>query len=311
MEVLLKSLFFCARVIPTVFLGIMLVNVLENLGWTKRIGWIAKPFTKLGRLTEASGISFIISFGSPSSGNAMLMQLFSEKKIDRKEMYIASLANSFPAALMHWRSMLPIIIPLLGLTGILYFVIFVFTGFIKTIIVLIISRLLLKGKTETLKVENTVVERLKTIEMLKKSAKQSLPLMKRIIFVTVPVTILVFWLVEIGVFEWLTLHIQGVTRFFPVPVEGLSIAAAYFGTSLAAYTIAGNMLTAGAISSKNVILSLLLGHILSSVISTFRHSAPHYIGIFGAKMGTELLFYSSVLRILFTIIMFYFVYFLF
>ena len=289
----------------------MLVNVLENLGWTGRLSRIAKPFTKLGRLTEASGISFIVSFGSPSSGNAMLMQFFREKKIDRKEMYIAALANNFPAALIHWRAMLPVIIPLLGLTGILYFVIFVFTGLMKTVIVLIISRFILKKNTETLRVETKVAEKLKTAEMLKKSLKQSLPLMKRIIFITVPVTVLVFWLVELGVFEWLTTHIQGVTRFFPVPVEGLSIAAAYFGNSLAAYTVAGNMLTAETISPKNVILSLLLGYLLSSVISTFRHSAPHYIGIFGAKTGTQLLLYSSILRIFFTVVMFYLVYFLF
>lgn len=286
-----------------------MVNILENIGWTKRIGWIAKPFTRLGKLKEASGVSFIVSFGSPSSGNAMLMQLFRENKIDRKEMYIASLANTFPAALMHWRSMLPVLIPLLGLTGIIYFITFVFIGFIKTIAVLIVGRFILKDNTELLHVENPDFIKLKPVDLFKKSIKQSWPLMKRVIFITVPVTILIFYLIEIGVFDWLTLHIQGVTRFFPVPVEGLSIAAAYFGQSVAAYTIAGNMLAAGAISTKNIVLSLLLGQLLSSVISSFRYSAPYYMGIFGTKMGTELLVYSSFIRILFTIIMFYCIYF--
>ena len=309
MEILSKSLVFCYRTIPSIFLGIVLVNILENLGWTKRIGWIAKPFTRLGRLKEASGVSFIVSFGSPSSGNAMLMQLFRDKKIDKKEMYVASLANTFPAALMHWRSMLPVLIPLLGMTGIIYFGTFVFIGFIKTIAVLIVGRFILKGNTDQLHVEDPVIIKLKTIDLLKKSVTQGWPLMRRVIFITIPITILVFWLVDLGVFDWLTLHIQGVTKIFPVPVEGLSIAAAYFGQSVAAYTIAGNMLAAGAISSKDIILALLLGQLLSSVISSFRYSAPYYMGIFGTKMGTELLVYSSLLRILFTIIMFYCIYF--
>ncbi len=309
MEVLSNSLVFCARTIPSIFLGIVLVNILENIGWTRRIGWLAKPFTKLGRLKDISGASFIVSFGSPSSGNAMLMQLFRDKKIDRKEMYIASLANTFPAALMHWRSMLPVLIPLLGLTGIIYFMTFVLIGFIKTIAVLIVGRFILKGNTEVLHVEKQSYTKLKTPDLLKKSVKQSLPLMKRVVFITIPVTVLVFFLIDKGVFDWLSQHIKGVTRIFPIPVEGLSITAAYFGQTVAAYTIAGNMLAAGAISTKNIVLSLLLGQLLSSVISSFRYSAPYYIGIFGAKMGAELLVYSSGLRILFTILIFYVIYF--
>jgi len=311
LEVLSNSLVFCARIIPSIFLGIVLVNILENTGWTKRVGWLAKPFTRLGRLKEASGVSFIVAFGSPSSANAMLMQLFRENKIEKKEMYIASLANTFPASLMHWRSMLPVLIPLLGLTGILYFVTFVFIGFLKTIVVLIAGRFILKGNSELLQAENPVIVKLKPVELIKKSVKQGLPLMKRIIFITIPVTVLIFWLISIGVFDWLTLHIQGVTKFFPIPVEGLSITAAYFGQTVVAYTIAGNMLAAGAISAKNIILALLLGQVLSSIISAFRYSAPYYIGIFGTKMGSELLIYSSVLRVFFTIIMFYCIYFFF
>lgn len=287
----------------------MLVNILENLGWTKRIGWIARPFTRLGRLKDACGVSFIVSFGSPSSANAMLMQLFHEEKIDKKEMYIASLANTFPSALTHWRSMLPVLIPLLGVTGIVYFGIYIFIGLIKTIAVLIAGRFLLKDNTKQVQVDSPVFVRLKPAELLKKSIRQGWPLMRRVIFITIPVTVLVFFLVDIGVFDWLTLHIQGVTRFFPVPVEGLSISAAYFGHTVAAYTIAGNMLTAGVISAKNIILSLLLGQLLSSVVSSFRHSAPYYIGIFGTKLGIELLLYSSCIHIFFTIIMFYCIYF--
>jgi len=309
MEVLSNSLMFCIRTVPTIFLGIVLVNIIENMGWTKRIGWIERPFTRLGRLKEVSGVSFIVSFGSPSSGNAMLMQLYNDRKIDRREMYVASLANTFPAALMHWRSMLPVLIPLLGLTGVLFFATFVFVGFVKTVAVLIFGRFILKGNDETLNIEPVVIEKQRFAEVLKKSVVQSFPLMKRIILTTIPVTVLVFYLMHVGLFDWLALNIQGVTKFFPVPVEGLSIAAAYFGQSVAAYTIAGNMLTAGAISSKNIILSLLLGQLLSSVISSFRYSAPYYLSIFGTRMGSELLVYSSLLRIVFTILMFYCIYF--
>ena len=300
---------FCLRTIPVIFLGIVLVNILENIGLTRRLGCIARPFTRLGRLKDVSGISFIVSFGSPSSGNAMLMQLFRENKIDRKEMYIASLANTFPAALMHWRSMLPVLLPLLGMTGLIYFGIFVFTGFLKTLTVLCVGRFILKDNENVLFESEMEIVRQKPLDLLKSSLKQGLPLMKRIFFVTVPTTILIFWLVDIGFFEMISEHIRGITRFFPVPVEGISIATAYIGQSLASYTIAGNMMSAGVITSKDVILSLLLGQVLSSVIMTFRYSAPYYIGIFGSRMGIQLLSISCILRIFFTILMFYIIYF--
>ena len=308
-DILLKSLLFCVRIIPTIFLSIVLVNMLEKTGWTGKIAWMARPFTKLGKLKEVSGVSFIMSFGSPSAGNAMLMQLYTENKIDRKEMYVASLANTFPAALMHWRSMLPVLIPILGMTGLIYFLIFVFIGFAKTITVLIIGRFILKDNIELITIVKQERIKIQFTELLKSSIKNSIPLMKRILFITVPTTILVFGLVDLGFFERLAYYLRNVSNFFPVPLEGISIATAYIGQSIAAYTIAGNMMAEGIISSKEVILSLLLGQILSCVITAFRYSAPYYIGIFGTKMGSQLLIISSVMRVVFTIIMFYCIYF--
>ena len=60
--------------------------------------------------------------------------------ISRKERIILALMNSFPTVVMHWKYLLPIYIPLLGLTGLIYFLILVIVGFLKTSLIMLFGR---------------------------------------------------------------------------------------------------------------------------------------------------------------------------
>ncbi|MBU0763549.1 MAG: nucleoside recognition protein, partial [Bacteroidetes bacterium] len=201
-EALIETGVYCIKTIPVIIAGIVLINIIEQLGWISKLAWLAKPVTKLGRLHDGCGVSFITAFGSPSAANAMLMNLYTNGTIRKKELFIAVMTNSFPVIMMHWRSMLPVMIPLMGLIGVYYFGILVWIGFIKTFLVLIAGRIMLKN---TLKRGIVHLEKDKErpggIQLLKSSLIKSWPLIRRILFITVPTTLIVFILVEYGVFD--------------------------------------------------------------------------------------------------------------
>jgi hypothetical protein len=80
-----------------------------------------------------------------------------------------------------------------------------------------------------------------------------------------------------------------------VPTEALTIISAQFGDHIAGYTLASNFLTKGVLSGYQVIVILLIGNVISS-ISNLRHYIPHYMGIFGPRLGFEIMILATGIR---------------
>ena len=89
---------------------------------------------------------------------------------------------------------------------------------------------------------------------------------------------------------WKTRTIHGHAPF-------LSVLAfpAEFTAGLAA---AGALLADGTMTSREIILALLVGNILSSPIRAFRHQFPYYAGIFKPGLALQLILYSQSFRLL-------------
>jgi hypothetical protein len=240
-------------------------------------------------------MSFLVAFGSPSAANAMLAQYREKELISKKEMFLASMINSFPGVLMHWRTMLPVLIPLLGTTGLVYFLILVLVGIVKTALLMVASRFLLPAcPAPKLSLETKTRPPLK--EAFKQSLRSSQRIIKRIVIITVPTMFVISILIKAGIFDGLASYLSGVSAYLPVPASGLSIIAAMFGHPIAAYTVASNLLVAGEITARGIILSLLVGTMLSNVVYMFRSSMPRHMGIFGLKTGMQISLLSSAIR---------------
>jgi hypothetical protein len=108
--------------------------------------------------------------------------------------------------------------------------------------------------------------------------------------------IIISILIKLGVFDSLSSYLSDISNYLPIPANGLSIVAAMFGHHYAAYAIASNLLAVGEISGKDIILSLLIGSVLSSVITMFRASMPYLVPVFGLKSGIQLMLLSTALR---------------
>lgn len=281
--------------IPTMALGVIGVNLLFQLGVIDRIAWITRPLTRFGHLSDQAGVSFITAFGSPTAANTILVDSYDQGNMSKREMYLASLTNSFPAMLMHWRGMIPVLLPLLGLTGLMYFGILVLVGLVKTVLVLCTARLMLPVRSTSAGLQKHSGYSQPFGTALRKSIRGSKKVIHRILKLTIPVTVVAFLLIDLGFFKAVAQYLAGFITFLPVPTEALTIVSAQFGHHIAGYTLASNFLTKGVLSGYQVIVILLIGNVISS-ISNLRHYIPHYMGIFGPRQGLEIMLLATGIR---------------
>lgn len=284
------------RTLPVIILGVILGEFLISLKLVEKLSFLTKPITNFSHLRHECGISFITAFASPAAANSMLARYHDRGLIKKKELFLASMINSFPAIVMHWKYMLPVLLPLLGRVGLIYFFLLVLVGLVQTGLLMIVSRFILKGGSEQeIALENDV-NRPSLKEALSLSLKSSRNTIKRIVKVIIPSLIITCILIELGVFEKIASSLSGITPYFPIPPEGLGIVAAQLGHSNAAYAVASGLLSSGEISAKGVVLSLLAGDVLSGIVMMFRYLMPYYVGIFGLRTGLELMGISVAIR---------------
>ena len=296
----ISALKYLLQVIPFIIIGVVLAELIVALKFVNKIAWLTKPITRFAHLRKECGISFLTAFASPAAANSMLMEFYTKELLNKRELIIASLANSFPATVVHWKFIVPVIVPLLGVTGIIYFGVLVAIGFIKTFLVLAAGRVLLAQKSGGGEMKKEKRPSLK--EAFKISLRRSQKTLRRILLMIIPITIIIFILIDLGVFNAIADCLSGIAGYLPIPPEGLPIIAAQFANVVAAWTIAGNLLFDGILNSKEIILTLLVGTVLSSIVE-LRYSIPYYLGIFGAKLGVQILVTATVLRMIITILM--------
>jgi len=284
-----------SNTVPFMVVGVIFAEFIVALRVTDKVAYLARPISNFANLRDECGASFMTAFISPTSANSMLASFYNDKRIEKKELFIASMMTSFPAIVMHWRPMLPVLIPLLGMTGIIYFCILMLIGFLKTLFIMLAGRFLLE-KTDCEPVYCPAGRRPELKEAFKISLRSSKGTVKRILCMTIPVFFLVCILITTGAFDRLAGHLAFVCEYFPIPPAGLSIIMAQFADFIAAHSTAGTLLSTGVLTSKEVILTLLVGDVLSSVVMIFKYLIPYYVGIFGLKIGMQILAIATVIR---------------
>ncbi len=286
---------FLMATVPFMIIGVFLAELIVALRIMDKVAFLARPLTDFAHLRHECGASFVTAFLSPVSANSMLATYYEDEFINKRELFMASMMTSFPSIVMHWRSMLPVLIPLLGVTGVIYFCLLMFVGLLQTLLIIIGGRLLLQ-KNDCLLMDRVHSKRPPLKDAIRMSIITSEKTAKRILFSTVPTTFIVFLLIAAGFLDVLTSQLGGIANYFPIPPAGLSIVVAQFANFLAAQTIAGNLLSQGILSSREILLALLVGDVLSSITTIFRILMPYYVGIFGFKIGMEIMILSTAIR---------------
>lgn len=290
---LLQALQYLLSVIPATIAGIILMELLIEMGWVQRLGFITAPFMRFGHLREEIGVSFFVAFGSPTAGNSMVAQLNKKGLIDDKETLVASLVTSFPATFIFVRDLTPVLLILLGTTGLIYLGIVVGVGLIRTAISLILGRFLLPPKKSAIIQQDIKTKKFR--DALKSSILSSWVPLRNIIPTMIIAAIIVFQLIDIGFFDMLSAYLKDLPVLKSLPVQALPIIAAWFASNIGAYTIAGKLLADGVMTSKEIVITLLLGRVLSSLVR-LRFTIPYYTGIFSPKLGMQIMLLATLMQ---------------
>ncbi|BBO91304.1 hypothetical protein [Desulfosarcina ovata] len=295
---LISSAKFLAAMIPVFAVGVIVAEFLVALGWIHRIAWITRPLTAFGHLKQECGASFITAFLSPAAGNGMLVRYHEAGRIGSRELLIAAIVNTFPGIVMHWRTMLPMAIPLIGGWGLVYYGFLVLVGFIKTMLALLMGRFLLEpGDPAVSEIQSEKGDaRALSWQLVADSAAKSRKIVIRMIRTSVPVTVVMFLLIHAGALDRLNRWLALMTTWMPLSPDALSIVATRLGSNMGAFTVAGNLLYAGRITGRDVVLALLIGNLMASGIN-LRYLVPYYFGIFGSGVGVRVLTISTGLRV--------------
>lgn len=293
LDALISSLKYLASVITPTVVGIVLMELLIELGWVQKLGSVTSPFMRFAHLREEVGVSFLASFGSPTAGNSMVADMNKRGLIDRKETIIASLINSFPSTFIFVRDLLPVLVILLGTAGLIYLGIVVAVGFLRTAITLAAGRILLPPKKPA-SIQKEIKKKSFSTAFINALSTSWIPL-RRIIFAMTAAAIIVFQLVDVGFFEAIAAYLKDFPLLSYLSAEGLPVVAAWFASNIAAYTIASRLLMEGMMSSKEIVITLLVGRVLSSIVR-LRFTFPYYAGIFSPKLGTQIMLLATLMQ---------------
>jgi hypothetical protein len=292
-DALLSAFEYFVYVIPATVIGIVLMELLIELGWVQKLGSLTAPFMQFGHLREEVGVSFLVSFGSPTAGNSMVAGLNKKGLMGDTETLIASLVTSFPATFIFVRDLTPVLVILLGTTGLIYLSIVVGVGFFRTAIMLVLGRFLLSPKKPA--IIDWHAEKKKFGTALHGALRTSWAPLRNIIPTMAIASIIVFQLVDIGFFDAISVYLKGFSALAYLPPQGLPVIAAWFASNIGAYTIAGRLLADGIMTSKQIVITLLAGRVLSSIVR-LRFTIPYYTGIFSPKLGMQIMLLATLMQ---------------
>jgi hypothetical protein len=294
------ALYYLLRIVPIVVASLIFAEFIVELGLTRKVGFLFSPLTKFAHLREECGAALTIALVSPLASSSMLMDFYTKDIISKRELIIASLTRSFPGIISEARYMLPTILPLLGLVGLCYYGFWVIISFCQTLIASALGRKLLRQQAYQDCEAPQAKERKELKAAFRASLRNAKKPIKRVLIFLIPAVLIAFILKDVGVFDAMAQAMQGIIPYLPIPVEGMAIIAAQFAHAVAGYAVAGALLTQGVLGAKEVIVSLLLGSILAFPIR-LRFLFTHYFGIFGPKLGTEIMALSVLLRTVVTV----------
>ena len=295
-----------SRLLIIMTLSLGLSALVEGMGWSEIVARLSRPLMHTGNFSDWSGTAFTTAFLSGVAANTILWNAYKEKKLSKREMLLATLLNlGLPSYMLHLPTTLAIIIPLVGTAGLIYLSLTFMAALLRTVIVLILGRLILSlpkkmGKSG-LEYQNKEEP---GKELVKKLLAQYLTgRLSRIAMYTVPIYIMVVLLQQWEFFDWLQDKSASIIAIEVMPIEGISVVVfsivAEFTAGAAA---AGAMLSAGVLTVKQTVLALLFGSVIATPVRALRHQLPRYLGIFQPKMGIIILMMGQTLRVISVVI---------
>ena len=121
-------------------------------------------------------------------------------------------------------------------------------------------------------------------------------MLRHTLLISVPMSLILACLINLGVFDMISEVLQDFGSCLPVPPAGYAIIAAQFGLFIAGASVASTLLGAGTMAGQQIVITPLVGNILTSITRGIRFYGSSYAAIFGPRTGAEIQIISLGLR---------------
>ncbi len=292
-----------ARLCVFIVVGLAAAQVLEAKGWTRQLGFIARPMFSYANLGERCSATFSTAFFSGVSANAMLVDFHREGKITKQQMFLTNFINQLPAFFLHLPTTFFVVVSITKTAGLMYFGLTFAAVVLRTILFVLYGRFFVRrqpaeGENEPADSRRENGRQQETNNVLE-ALKTRLPnRYAGILFYVVPIYVAISLLTAMGAFDYLRDAMAGRLAVDFVPVEALSVVILSFVAEFTSgFAAAGALLDQGVITVKETVLALIAGNILAFPVRALRHQIPRYMGIFSPKTGLQLLLLGQFFRV--------------
>jgi len=292
---LLYAAYYVIKIVPIIAIGIFATGLAVNLGLMRKFDRLVKPLSAKARISGISALSVLTCTFSSTAGYSMLSEGLNNKRISEREVIAVSLITSFPGILSHlFTFFIPVVIPILGFTtGVIYVCLRGFVALLKTCLGIFLARLWLKdidnqSTNSQSSVSNPVHTSIDKKHALNKSAASTYKMLKRItpiMFITLFLTSVAM---ELGIFQSFSKILDPVMNILGLESEIALISATLIVNTYSGMILSGSLLGDGMISTKGVLIALLLGNVISFSTRFVKHSLPLHVSLFGPKLGGKI-----------------------
>ena len=286
------------RLLVFISMGLLVAGFIEALNWTRKMSLAAAPIIRFGHLSDLTGAAFSMAFFSGVAANTMLAEAYDQGRLSKKELFLANMFNSLPTYFLHLPTTFFITLPLIKGATFMYIGLTLGAALLRTLGIAVVSRFLLGPENLTGKQEQRTAEKVGFRLAARRTLARFKKRIRKIIRLTLPVYIIFFGLSEAGMFQFLeeimAEHLTWLSWLSPKAVSIIALQiAAEFSAGLVA---AGALLQDGTMNAREIVMTLLIGNILSSPIRAVRHQFPYYAGIFQPRLAVQLIAFSQSFR---------------
>ncbi|HDN67970.1 MAG TPA: hypothetical protein ENG23_00025 [Methanomicrobia archaeon] len=296
----LTALYWLFRVVPVVATGIFATSFAVNLGLMKKFSRLVEPLSSKAKISAVSALAVVTCTFSTTAGYSMLVDGLNKKVVSEQEVVATTLISSFPSILSHlFTFFIPVVIPILGLTtGAIYVCLVGLVALLKSCFGVFLARLWHSANPESSKskLPNPKTPKPPTSkpptpnlkqEALNKSARSTYKMLKRVVPTMFVTLFLVSVAEELGLFESFSAVLQPLTSVLGLESEVVLISATDVVNSYSGLILAGSLLEGGRVTTRGVLVALLLGNVVSFSARFAKHSLPLHFSLFGPRLGSR------------------------
>jgi len=286
------------RIFAEIVAGVVLGQIVEALGWTRRLGALTRPLLRLGRLPDAVHVAFATAFVSGAAASSSLVGWRDRGHLTDRQVTLGAVLNGFPNQFAHLPSQLAPMALLVGpkVTA-AFFGTQIAAGLARTVAVLLWARRYAGGPgAGAVEHADGASEPRPLRRRMAQAFRNSWRTLRRVGKITLPVCAVFIVLNRLGAFDGLRDWIGALPGLDGFGPQASAVVVAQLASLVTAAGVAAELLRTQIFNERTITLTLLTGSLLALPLRTLRHSLGVYVGVFGPARGARIQLVSQGLR---------------